>query len=217
MSTDLSGKKFGRLHVLTMHGVKITTTQIRKYKTVIWNCQCSCGVKKLVPNYALVSGHTQSCGCLRRETTSNTASKHGMSYSNTYVAWYNMFSRCENPNVPAYKNYGARGVTVCKRWKKFENFLSDMGPCPSGLTLERKNNSKNYTPKNCTWATYKQQANNRRQAFDVVKLTFEGKTLSICDWSNITGIASSVLHARHRRGWSIKTMLTTAIIAKNAD
>ena len=73
-----------------------------------------------------------------------------------------MLSRCENKNVPAFKNYGGRGITVCKRWHKFENFLADMGERPFGLTLDRKNNDKGYYKRNCKWSTWIEQQNNRR-------------------------------------------------------
>lgn len=78
-----------------------------------------------------------------------------------------MMSRCSNPSVINYENYGGRGITVCKRWKNsFAAFLKDMGERPVGMTLDRKNSNKNYTPKNCRWATYVEQNNNQRKRKD---------------------------------------------------
>ncbi len=87
--------------------------------------------------------------------------KHGMKGTPVYRVWSNMLNRCYNPNHKLYNHYGGRGIEVCERWHKFENFYFDMGE-PSGLTLERINNYKGYFPNNCKWATPKEQARNRR-------------------------------------------------------
>lgn len=91
-----------------------------------------------------------------------------------YQSWAMMISRCTNPNVKRYVDYGARGIRVCDRWMSFANFLEDMGNRPEGKTLDRINNDGNYEPGNCRWATRDQQARNTRQskltALDVVLL-----------------------------------------------
>jgi hypothetical protein len=73
-----------------------------------------------------------------------------------------MKMRCFNKGHIAYKDYGGRGITVCERWLKFENFLADMGERPDGLTLDRKDCNKNYAADNCRWATPAEQIHNRR-------------------------------------------------------
>ena len=124
----------------------------------------------------------------------------GNEYKNAveYRAWYGMQQRCTNTRHPYYADYGARGITVCDRWKSFTNFLEDMGQCPAGLTLERKDNEQGYSPENCEWATRHAQQNNRR---NTVFLTHEGKTQPLSVWAKELGINPKTLSGRlHRFG-----------------
>jgi hypothetical protein len=119
-----------------------------------------------------------------------------------------MKRRCENPRSHAYGDYGGRGIKVCDRWKTFENFISDMGERPEGMTLERIDVNGNYTPENCRWATTLEQNGNRRTRR---LLTLRGKTQSMTEWARETGIDVNVINARLRRGWSDEKTLTTPV------
>jgi hypothetical protein len=156
---DLTFKTFGRLWALNPIGKD-------KQDRTLWSCLCLCGKKTIVNASSLRSGNTSSCGCLQIERIREAKITHGYrikgSHSSTYVSWYGMIQRCTNSNHIQWKNYGGRGIKVCNLWRKFENFLADMGERPEGLTLDRIDNEGNYEPNNCKWSTYKQQANNRR-------------------------------------------------------
>jgi hypothetical protein len=154
---DLVGQTFERLTVLKRdHG---------KY----WLCQCSCGETTIVAGYRLKSGHTRSCGCFRRECTTQKNLRHGLATRRggrepEYIAWQNMKKRCLDKNSVDYKNYGGRGITVSAEWlNDYPKFRADMGAKPTPKhTLERVNNNGGYMKSNCKWATRKEQAANQR-------------------------------------------------------
>lgn len=129
----------------------------------------------------------------------------GGKHTRTYHAWEAAKQRCYNPNTPNFKDYGGRGIRMCRRWRNsFANFLHDMGPKPEGLTLDRKNNNGNYTPTNCRWATRKQQSNNRRSCRFI---RFNGQTKNISQWAKFTGIGRRTLARRIDEGCSLKSLL----------
>lgn len=159
----MDGTRFGRLVVQVLH------SKDRKHNKR-WVCLCDCGATKVVLGDKLKSGNTKSCGCLQAEVRAaliKTADEERRTYTkNSYTA---MIGRCTNPSYPNYIKYGARGVTVCDRWRLGENgktgwlcFFEDMGPKPTGHSIDRIDNEKGYTPENCRWATQQQQTENRR-------------------------------------------------------
>ncbi len=161
---DMTGQKIHYLHVIGNSGKKVGGH-------IYWYCQCIlCGEIVCVDGTSIRKGHQKSCGCLRNKRNEHLtkrhlqiegATKHGQSYSKVYKVWQAMIDRCDNIRNRYFYNYGGRGIKVCERWHKFENFYADMGD-PNGLTLERINNDKGYSPTNFKWATRKDQAKNRR-------------------------------------------------------
>lgn len=197
MKKDLIGLKFGKLLVLSK-------TELRsKGGKVIWKCQCDCGNLKNVQTDYLTCNQTTSCGCYQKETTSKRFSKHNAKNSenkrlrNLYTTWLSMRDRCNNPNNINFKHYGGRGISVCNEWNDFNVFKNDMGYKPidgNKYTLERIDVNGNYCKENCKWATYIEQANNRRN--NRAKYTIDNKEYSIRDIIDITGLSYESIRDR---------------------
>ncbi len=155
---DLTGQRFRRLVVVHREGHN-------RWGSIKWLCQCDCGNTSVVRADSLKTGNTSSCGCNRKGVTVKRSTTHGMSYTKEYITWDNMKQRCTNSKRKDYKNYGGRGITICKEWQaSFEAFYRDMGDKPKGLTLDRINVNGDYTPGNCRWATQSEQCLNQRRS-----------------------------------------------------
>jgi hypothetical protein len=201
---DLTGQLFFRL---TVKGPAESRRQPDGRLERYWHCECVCGRLTVVKGANLRSHRIKSCGCWHDECA--RAQGSGMSKLPEYNILTCMIARCENPKNPAYEHYGARGIYVCERWKHdFWAFYHDVGPRPTAFhTIERINNNGPYSPENCCWATQTQQTRNyRRNIF----LTFDGKTLCLSDWADITGINYGTLLDRYHsnRPWTVERLLT---------
>jgi len=151
------GQRFERIVILEIF--------YRKFKgggkTMYAKTRCDCGKLKNIAVQNLVKGHTRSCGCYNKEVLSVRSKKHGYSRTRTYRIWRHMRSRCESKTHSRYAEWGGRGITVCERWKKFENFLTDMGEAPKNASIDRIDNNKGYFLENCRWADAFIQAQNK--------------------------------------------------------
>lgn len=192
------GARYGTWTVISMNDK-------RKNGHIYWNCVCDCGVRKPVAALHLKSGKSANCGCLKSIRLMARAMTHGHSGTRTHRIWLNMRQRCRNPNLPDFKHYGGRGITVCERWEVFENFLADMGECPPAMSIDRIDVNGNYEPKNCKWATQKEQVNNQRKS---VRLTLHGRTQTLAQWADEMGLDASCIRWRLEQGWSHERALT---------
>jgi hypothetical protein len=197
---DLQGQVFGRLRVVG-EAARIRPNVRR------WACVCECGEKCSVNQYNLTSGKTKSCGCIRLELTKNRSTTHGLSKTKTWCVWQSMISRCYHSGATSFERYGAVGITVCQRWKEdYLNFLHDMGETPEGLTLERVNGARVYSPETCVWASTKDQALSRRTT---IWVEHNGQRLCLKDWAVKLNLPYLKLYKRYVvRGWDFQRSIT---------
>lgn len=210
--TDLIGKKINHILVESYdkkHGHN------HKYL-----CTCVCGRTLSVFRGALISKKSpiQSCGCAaRRESSLRTgklsvAYKHGMVHTSIYWRWCSMMGRCYNKSAKKYPRYGGRGISVCPRWHKFENFFQDMGHPPNNLSIDRIDTDGDYTPENCRWADQKTQQNNRANTRYISAF---GETKKITEWADKTGINSKIIRQRiDRDGLTAEVALSKPVLSE---
>lgn len=160
---DIKGNKYGILTVLEYSHIGW------------WICGCACGKTISRTGTKLRKGTITHCGC--KGYKGNT--KHSMSNTSTYSSWQNMKSRCLNPKVHNYSNYGGRGITICNSWLNFDTFYKDMGDKPKGFSLDRKDSTKGYYKENCRWASDIEQARNRRSNR---LITYKENVKSLAEW-----------------------------------
>lgn len=189
---DESGNKYGLLTVSSYAGTK--------RRLAMWHCSCECGSDTVVSGAALRSGNTSSCGCEAGrkggEHLKKMLTTHGMTDTPTWRSWKSMHDRCLLESHKSYDRYST--VKICDRWlHSFDSFYADMGERPKGKTLDRIDNEGDYTPENCRWATSRQQARNRRGNR---KISYNGKTLTIAEWSDVIGVKATTISKRISSG-----------------
>ena len=204
---DLKGQQFGRLTVLRKQ-------RMRRHARSYWLCQCQCGQRKCIKGTDLILSKTQSCGCYRREKTSQTFRKHGDGGNNRsrlYGAWAGMKQRCLNEKCEQYKYYGGRGIKLCKLWHDFRAFKK--WALANGwrevLEIDRIDNDGDYCPENCHWNTRKGNMRNTRRTR---WFTINGETKSLSEWCEIYDVSYKTVHARLERGWDIFDALTKPLM-----
>lgn len=201
---DLTGQKFGHLTVIEYVGYE--------NKKPKWKCLCECGKYVEVYSYNLLKGSATSCGCFRRGRGFGKY-KHGLYKDRIYFIYHSMKQRCLNKKCNQYKNYGARGITICSEWLgengfvNFSNWAFENGYADD-LSIDRIDNNGNYCPKNCRWTNMLTQANNTRHNRTV---TYNGETHTYAEWEEIldNGVTQTDMSHRIKRGWNIERALLT--------
>jgi len=193
-----AGTKFGRLTVIRETERKLVGIGDKKQSKRQFYCRCECGNKINVIVENLTNNRTKSCGCLSSETTAARNKTHGESLTRLYNIWAGMVQRCTNPNTQSWHRYGGRGITVCERWKSYENFKKDMiDGYSDDLTIDRINNDKGYSKKNCRWVTNKENCNNQSRT---IRVRFRGKERTLGEVAKMLGEKYDTVHQRWETG-----------------
>lgn len=192
---ELTGERFGRLTVIKEAGRT-------KDKQALWLCSCDCGNEVVVRGSCLANGHTQSCGCKRSDVTAERNYKHGESKSKLRSIWKGIINRtvrCSPKHERLWRDYGTKGIGICDEWLEYTNFSkwAHANGYQDGLTIDRIDNDKGYSPGNCRWVTTKEQANNKKNN---LRITHNGVTKTAAEWSEYTGINYHTLVTRYHNG-----------------
>ena len=197
---DIKNNRFGKLTAISF--------EYTKNEKSFWKCRCDCGNEKIVRADHLISGHTQSCGCITKTEHKATHITHNKSNTKLYAIWCSIKQRCFYKKSSNYKNYGGRGISICDEWKEnFKTFYdwSINNGYKEGLSIDRIDVNGNYCPENCRWATITEQANNKRNN---IQIEFNGVKKTISYWAKETGLSRETIYKRIYKGWNTKDALT---------
>lgn len=196
---DLTGQRFGRLLVKSLHPERTTNNGAQ------FVCLCDCGTEKTVNGAFLRYGSAVSCGCRKREVLGTSSITHGMTGTGAWHSWRDMMKRCTAKKSEHYHSYGGRGISVCKEWLSFEGFYASMGDRPPGMSIERDDVDGNYEPGNCRWIPRKEQNQNKR---NTIFVTIDGERLCLSVACRKLGLSYNRVRDRIKTlGWSIEDAL----------
>ena len=214
LAIDITGKKFGKLTAIKFdHSIHYTSKKEKRQRWIrVWLFKCDCGNQTLKRVADVTNGMTKSCGCVVR--------KHGMKGTKFYAVWGLMKCRCYNSNHKSWKDYGGRGIKMETRWLTFLNFYNDMYKSyfkhvkqygQKKTQIDRIYNSKGYSKENCRWVTPSENTRNKRNNH---LLTFNGRTLPVVSWAEITGINANTIYKRIENGFSVERTLSKKLFPK---
>lgn len=192
---DETGKRYGSLFVVK----RVENVDGR----LAFLCRCDCGNEVIRTGTSLRAAGHHSCGCERGKPNET----HGMAGDRLYGIWFDMRRRCKASQNKRYDRYGGRGITVCPEWNEsFESFRdwALANGYQEDLTIDRKDTNGPYSPENCRWATQKEQQNNRSNNHTI---THDGKTLTLTQWAELTGLHRTTISRRLSRGLTVEEAL----------
>lgn len=201
------GKRFGKLEVLEISRRERTKSGSLK---IYFDCVCACGNKVEVVYQQLKEGKTISCGCYRKQKVIENNTTHNQSNTRLYKIYMGMKKRCYNKKCEAYSYYGGKGIKICDEWSSYETFMqwALSNGYSDDLSIDRIDSNGDYEPNNCRWVSIKEQANNKSNN---TVLEFNGRQMTIAQWSEVTGIEKTVISRRIHLGWDIQRALTEPV------
>ena len=210
---DMLGKRFGHLTVTGLAN-KNNTYPLRRN----WMLLCDCGKDVTANTNILTKGQKSTCGTCDLHSQLLAHNKtHGKSKTKLFRVWYGILERCYNNRIMSYKNYGARGISVCKEWRdSYQSFHSwaMVSGYREGLSIDRIDNNGGYEPGNCRWCSKKEQAQNRRSN---VFINYMGDSKTISQWESILGFGREIIRSRLLRGWSVNDALSVKANEKRKE